>query len=58
MPVFTIKARVILEDADVVVEADSAEEAMARARARIYDDIDFDCASVADYDLTGKPKEG
>jgi len=57
MPTFTIKCRVTLEGADMLVEADSAEEALRKAKSGDWDDIEYDFASVADYDITGQPKE-
>ena len=57
MAQYIIKCRVVLEGADMVVEADSPDEAMRKAKTGDWEDIECDCASVAECDVTGKPRE-
>jgi hypothetical protein len=57
MPTYVIKCRVTLDGADMIVQADDEVDAMRKAKSGDWDDIEYDGASVADCDVTGKPKQ-
>lgn len=57
MPIYTIACRVIMEGATMVVMADNETDAVEKARATMWEDIEVDGAEIVDWELTGKPKQ-
>lgn len=55
MPTYTIECRVTLEGATMVIEAENKDEAMRLARNPVarWDDIEYDTASLVDWEVTG-----
>lgn len=56
MKQWTVPARLIFS-ADVLIEAETKEEAMERAENGEFDDMGLAGASLADWTVMGTPKE-
>lgn len=57
MAQFTIDCTVKLSGATMLVEADSQEEALAKAKADEWSDILYNTAELVDWKITGDPVE-
>jgi hypothetical protein len=53
MPEYSIRCRVTLEGATMYITADNKTEAMRKAKANEFDNVEYDRAEVVDWDLTG-----
>ena len=50
MPQFTIKCRVTLNGAIMTVDAETAEDALTKAKSGDWDDIDWQDAELVDWE--------
>jgi hypothetical protein len=55
---YTIKCRVTLAGADMIVKASSPGEALRKAKANDFESVEYDQAEMVDWEVTGTlPRE-